>query len=72
MSGLTIKPDDCPVTRTIRAALYATELSPSEDDVIGIVVALKEDFPQLGADLRECICNPGLAECPVHGKGGPT
>ena len=44
-NGLTVRPDDCPVTRTVRAALYATSLNPTEDDVIGIVAAIKEDGP---------------------------
>lgn len=46
-SGLTRRPDDCEVTKTVRAALHATDLWPSEDDVIGIVISLYEDFPEL-------------------------
>lgn len=49
-SGLAVKEDDCPVTTSLRAAFYATGLSPTEDDVIGIVTALREDFPQMGIE----------------------
>ena len=57
MSGLAVKPDDCEITRTIRAALYATDLEPSEDDVIGIVNAIREDHGRplqaLAQEIRE-------------------
>lgn len=44
LSGLSVRPDDCPVTRSVRAALYATDLQPTEDDVIGLVISIKEDL----------------------------
>jgi len=46
-NGITVKNGDCPVTSTVRAALYCTDLKPSEDDVAGIVASIKEDFPEL-------------------------
>lgn len=47
-NGLAVQEDDCPVTSSVRAALYCTDLKPSEDDVMSIVSAITSDFPELG------------------------
>lgn len=46
MSGLAVRQEDCPITKTVRAALYCTSLKPTEDDVLTIVNAIKEDYPE--------------------------
>lgn len=43
-SGLTVRQDDCPITKTIRAGFYSSDNHPTEDDVQNLVIAIREDI----------------------------
>jgi len=66
-SGLTVKPDDCPITKTVRAAFYATDLEPSEDDVLGMVISIKEDMEHWGKEKVEW--SPMSGDCGDNENG---